>query len=474
MMTSRTSLFAAWLLVAAAGGQTAAERIEARLQQVVEENALPGLAVGIVRGDELVYARGFGFADRKSKEPATPKTLYRIGSVTKVFTATLLVALRDSGRLGLDDALSRYLPGNVPVPSDPRGAPEITLRHLATHASGLPRVPVTLDSGKEDPYDNFSRQALLASLKKTRLDYPTGEKYSYSNLGFALLGRALERATGETYEELLDRILFEPLGMTSSAVTLGPKRSHLLATPYAKSDTQKETADWNLGSIAPAGGIASSVEDMAKFVSLHLKAGTLNKLVLPGGSLMEMQTPQRLTGNWKGAVGLGWHVQPSTLGGDIVWHNGGMDGFRSYVGLVRRKNIGVILLTNCGKSLDELGQWLLQEAQEVYGEEVKKSPSPEIERVARDLAGHIVAEPADSLAELFHPIFLESIPLPKLKALFGSLHQQHGSCRVGQLHAGDKPRSGVITLSCKDGKTVRCHVMTAPGSPPRIIYLLFP
>lgn len=449
------------------------ERIEVRIKKELQENGFPSLAVGIVQGENLVYAKGFGVANRKNKKPSTADTLYRIGSITKVFTATLLVALRDAGLLELDDALSKYIPGNIPVPSDPRGAPEITLRHLATHSSGLPRLPVTLNSQKEDPYDNFPKKELIASLKKTKLDYPTGAKYSYSNLGFALLGYVLEKASGKPYEMLLSSYLFEPLGMNNSTVTLSGKNRNLLAKPYLKSDTQKETFDWKMGSIVPAGGIASSIRDMAKFISLQLKAGTVNKHVIYGGSLLELHTPQRLTNNWNGAVGLGWQVQPSNRHENIVWHNGGMDGFRSYLGFVRERKVGVIVLANCGKSVDELGQWLLEEAVAAYGKETKKPVDPEIEKMAHSLAKYIVDKPAEGLADLFHKKFLKAIPMTSLKPVFSGIYHQHGSCEVTQILVGEKPRSGTILLTCKDGQKVRCHLQTDTSASPKIIYLLF-
>src|SRR5262249_5694080 len=156
----------------------------------------------IVRQQDLVYAKSFGLADRRNFQAATVHTLYRIGSITKVFTTTLLAMLRDRGAVRLDDPVANYLPSEVKLPTDPRGAPAITLRHLATHSSGLPSLPPNLVPKGEDPYGGYSVDALYAGLAQIRLVVPIGAGENYSNLGMGLLGHALERAAGMPYEEM--------------------------------------------------------------------------------------------------------------------------------------------------------------------------------------------------------------------------------------------------------------------------------
>ena len=290
---------------------------------------LPSLSVGIVRGQELVYARAFGVADRETSRPATPETVYRIGSVTKVFTSTLLAVLRDQGTVRLDDAVATYLPEGVRLPSDPRGARPMTLRHLATHTSGLPRLPVNLKPRGDDPYGGYTVDALYDGLGRTRLDFPTGSDYSYSNLGVGLLGHVLERAAGKSYEELLKQYLLEPLGMDDTHITLGPDQRARLATGYQEKVPTRRAADWDLGCLAAAGALASTVPDLARFLALQLRAGHADVVPVAGGTLTELHTAQQLARDWRSARGLGWHLQCEEEQGDLVWHNGGLDGFAS-------------------------------------------------------------------------------------------------------------------------------------------------
>jgi CubicO group peptidase (beta-lactamase class C family) len=138
--------------------------LDHHIERKCRAQRLPSLSVGIVRRHELIYAKSVGLAERSHSRPATPDTLYRIGSATKVFTATLLALLRDRGIVRLDDAVAQHLPPEVKLPTDPRGAPAITLRHLATHSSGLPRLPVNLQNKGDDPYGGYTVEDLYAGL----------------------------------------------------------------------------------------------------------------------------------------------------------------------------------------------------------------------------------------------------------------------------------------------------------------------
>ena len=162
--------------------------IDKYMLERIEADKYPSLSIGIVHDQDLVYAKAYGIADRKTDRPAAPETIYRIGSATKVFTTTLLCILRDKGVVRLDDPASKYLPADVRLPSDPRGAPAITLRHLATHTSGLPRVTSDIDPKAQDPYAGCTVQRLFEILPKTPLLFPIGDGYSYSNLGVGSAG----------------------------------------------------------------------------------------------------------------------------------------------------------------------------------------------------------------------------------------------------------------------------------------------
>jgi CubicO group peptidase (beta-lactamase class C family) len=433
---------------------------------------LPSLSIGIVRGQELVYARAFGIADRETARLATLETIYRIGSITKVFTTTLLAILRDQGAVRLDDAVEKHLPEGVRMPSDPRGARPITLRHLATHSSGLPRLPINLTPRGDDPYGGYSIEALYSGLAQTRLDFPTGADYSYSNLGMGLLGHVLERAAGKSYEELLQQYLLQPLEMNDTRTTLGPDQLARLATGYKEEDTTRRAANWDAGCLAAAGALVSTIPDLARFLALQLRAGHAGVVLVAGGTLTELHTAQQLAKDWKSACGLGWNLQHDEDQGDLVWHNGGLDGFASWMSFLPKFQVGVIVLTSCGRSVDSLGQWLQKEARLRFGVLRPVELDAQVEIMARALANYLAAPPTDSLAELFDPTFLAAIPFTQIKPLFERLYEQLGACQGMEVTAGATPRRGDVVFRFADGKTSRCEIEINGSDPPRLIYLL--
>ena len=221
-------------------------KIDKYMLERIEADKFPSLSIGVVYDQQLLYAKAYGVADRKTNRPASPETIYRIGSVTKVFTTTLMCMLRDKGLIRLDDPVGKYLPEGVQLPSDPRGEPVITLRHLATHSSGLPRLTPNVAAKGEDAYGGYTVEQLYAGLAETPLIYPTGAKSVYSNLGVGLLGHVLERAAGQPYETLLKKHLLEPLGMKDT--TMRCRRSSGSGSPCPTtardSSTRQRTGTW--------------------------------------------------------------------------------------------------------------------------------------------------------------------------------------------------------------------------------------
>lgn len=471
-------LASAWLGLASAA---AGDKIEKKLRDELQEHGFPSLSVGVVRGDELVYSKAVGIVDRAGKRDATPETLYRIGSISKVFTATLLAFLRDQEIVRLDDPVAKYLPDDAKLPTDPRGAPAITLRNLVTHTSGLPRQPVNLKPKDNDPYGGYSDELLVEGLKKTKLAFPTGADCVYSNLGVGLLGYALERAANDPYEKLLQKHIFGPLGMKHSAVRLSDELKAGFAVGYEEKDAQKVAVDWDLGVLAPAGGIASNVPDLAKFLSLQLKAGQADLKPIRGSTLTELHTPQRVLKDWRVGVGLGWHITHDAKLGDIVWHNGGMAGYHSYMAFVKDKNIGVIVLTNRGISVDELGHWLLSEAIATFAKQGDSKSTddakvdPAMKKVADEIAKHIVAEPTDALGNLFTPEFKTEIPVDAMKKVFAGISRRNGTCRgVKSITMGRTAQEAEVLFQFDGEKSVRALITLNGGEPALISGLLFP
>jgi CubicO group peptidase (beta-lactamase class C family) len=451
--------------------------IDEAIEKEWKAGGLPSLSVGVVWRDGLAHARAVGVADRKSGRRAAPGTLYRIGSVTKPITATLLLVLRDQGKLRLDDPAALYLPGGAKLPGDPRGAPAITLRHLATHGSGLPRIPVNLRPKGGDVYGGYTFEALIDGLSRTALDAPIGARYAYSNLGYGILGAALERAGGAPYEALLEKLVLEPAGMRRSAVTVSEAMRDLLAVGYEKDDPMKEAPVWDLGCLAPGGGLVSSVEDLARLVALQLQARRAGDGPLRSGTLLESQIVQRVADDWSVGVGLGWHVRHEDMG-DVVFHSGEVAGFYSFVAFLANADVGVIALTNCGKPLDRLGRRLLVDAARAFGVETIGDVNPRVLEAAEGLRACFARDPREGLGKWLGEEFVAEIPIEKVAPLFRRPFERFGRCEGFDARPAKgsdaNPRRARIVYRFAKGQTVECDLEVGSTDPPRVVYLLFP
>jgi CubicO group peptidase (beta-lactamase class C family) len=220
-------------------------------------NGVPGVVVGVVSGGRLAWAKGYGTTDLSGGSPLTPATRFRIGSVSKVFTATAILQLRDAGRLRLDDPVAKHLPW-FKVPSPFPTAPPITIEHLLTHTSGLSR---------EAPFDAWTthefptREELRAAMPRVTVISPPGKTYRYSNLGLALLGEVVAAASGEGWADYVRAHITAPLGMSST--TGAPTAAEIAALPRQHRRRQPDgrrgtLAYYDTGAIAPAAAIVST------------------------------------------------------------------------------------------------------------------------------------------------------------------------------------------------------------------------
>lgn len=312
-----------------------------------------GLAVGAFAGcDTVVHCTGNA---GQGGGPPTGDTVFQIGSVTKVFTGLALADAVVRQELTLDTPLAAYLPA-VPVGSS--GGP-VTLGHLASHSSGLPRLPRGLRRQAlrhpDDPYSEFSTDHLLAALAAARLRSEPGARVRYSNFGAALLGEALSRHAGMPYEQLIHRRVTQPLQLSDTVVTVRPDQWGRQAVAHSR--RRRPVPDWDVGSMAGAGALRSTVHDLLALLRAHLDphlTGLTEALTL-------VQQP-RATVNRRLQVGLGWHL--SAIRGTphtALWHNGGTGGSFSYVALLREARVGVVVLTNTVRSVDRLGTRLLRQ-----------------------------------------------------------------------------------------------------------------
>ncbi len=312
-------------------------------------------AVGIVAA--LVDANGQRVTAAGATAPGgtlvpDADTVFEIGSITKVFTSLVLADMVVRGEVKLDDPVAKLLPAAVKVPG--RDGREITLLDLSNQVSGLPRLPGNLkpaDGG--DPYADYGPAKLYEFLSGHALTRAIGEKYEYSNLGVGLLGHALAWKAGVSYEELVRRRVLEPLGMSDTAITLPESMKARLAVPTGPS--LRPVKPWAFDALAGAGALRSTANDMLKLLTaaMGLRETPLRR------AFDLMLEKRRSTGTDGLDIGLGWHVW-NKYGTEIVWHNGGTGGFRSFAGFAPAKKTGVVVLCNTSFEVDDLGLHALE------------------------------------------------------------------------------------------------------------------
>lgn len=305
-----------------------------------------GVAVGLLDAGQHDFA-GFGVT-RSGGEPPDQRTSFQIGSVTKVFTALLLADAVHRGEVTLDQPVTSLFPDAA---SHPAGRP-VQLADLATHTSGLPRLPPGLRRlafrNRHDPYALFTLAHLEAALSRSP-KRPAGGKPRYSNFGAGVLGEALARATGTPYPQLIHERISAPLGLVDTFEAGNGKNAAVGHTPRGR-----ETGDWHLPALAGAGALRSSVRDLLTLLRAHLVPDSTPLEVAVRGVLA---VRARIGGPL--AVGLGWHLVERRDGARWWWHNGGTGGFRSFVGFDPEAMRGVAVLANDARSVDRIGQLLL-------------------------------------------------------------------------------------------------------------------
>ena len=301
----------------------------------------PGVVVGVVSDQKLVWSAGFGFADKKTRTPMTSATKFRIASHSKMFNAIAIMQLREQGKLRLEDPVSRHLPWLKYKPvGDEDG--EITIEHLITHSSGLPREASDHWSSDEFP----TREQLKALMKDRQAAFPPSTRFKYSNLAVALAGMVVEEASGMSWADYVQRNIFDPLGMTSSSVD---RNVAGLATPYGRRMPDGSIAEYKFvdaRGMAAATGLTSTVEDLARFVSSQFRQGPRGGAqLLSSASMREMYRIRTIEQNWSSGFGLGFGLSRIK---DQTWigHTGGYLGNRTRTIFQLNDKVGVIVLAN--------------------------------------------------------------------------------------------------------------------------------
>ena len=356
-------------------------KLEARTASFVKDNRLPGAAVGVVHGDELVWSASIGFADVASQRPSDDATLYRIASITKTFTGTAILQLRDEGLLHLDDPAVAYVP-ELRGASSPFGAIEtITIRRILSHESGLVSEPPGTD-WMTPTYEGVAERN-LARVAEIGTRIPPNVQQKYSNLGYQLLGGIVARLSGVPYVEYVRANILDPLDMAGSAFEPLPEdfRSRC-ATGYASRFLSDEL---DLALIPPTvwaeGGLWSCIKDLARWLSFQFREDRGPRdgaQVLAGTTLKEMHTPRYLGNDtWTEAWGISWYAVRKE---ELIWvqHSGGLHGFNSNVCFDAKERIGAIALLNGAGDAADLAMAL-----GAIARESARSVPPAIELPAR-------------------------------------------------------------------------------------------
>lgn len=289
-------------------------------------------SVAIIKGREVLCC-GFRREDGILITTQNQGSAFEIGSISKVFTSTLLAGFITEGRVSGNDYINEYIDF---LPAD---SALITFVQLANHTSGLPRIPsnmlVTSVLHRSNPYSRYDTLKLKKYLTtRLELNSTPGEKYAYSNLGTGLLSYTLCQIDNSTYEELLNRMIFSRFDMTNSTTI-----RENLTTPLVKGRDRngRVTSNWDLGALEGAGAILSTAEDMSKFALAQFDTANSDLLLTRERTFSE--TPAS-------GIGLGWHITKSDDGRDIFWHNGGTGGYRSCMSVDPGTENGVIILSN--------------------------------------------------------------------------------------------------------------------------------
>jgi serine-type D-Ala-D-Ala carboxypeptidase/endopeptidase len=329
--------------------------IAAAIKERVEAKKAAGMVVATIEADGTQSMAAHGNPGPGAR-PLDGDSVFEIGSITKVFTAILLAEMADRGEVSLDDPVAKHLPPGVGVPE--RAGRKITLLDLTTQMSGLPRMPDNFKpKDMTNPYADYTAEQMFEFLGRYQLPRAIGAQFEYSNLGVGLLGQALTRRAGKSYDALVKERILAPLNMEHTGVVLTPwMREHLARGHNAQLAV---TANWDIPAFAGAGALRSTANDMLIFARANL--GVLPPSRQAAADVRRLQRLMQQThaaraaaGSDLAAIGMGWIIRK--IGDrEVVWHNGGTGGYRTWMGFDKTRKVAGVVLTNSSVSNDDLG-----------------------------------------------------------------------------------------------------------------------
>jgi CubicO group peptidase (beta-lactamase class C family) len=339
-MNRKCAIVAAVLFVSLLSSAAAqADKVDEYVRTAMREHKIPGLSVAVVRNGEVVHAQGYGVSNIELNVAATPETIYQSGSVGKQFTSTLVMMLIEEGKLSLDDPISKHFENTPAIWKD------IKVRHLLTHTSGLSNALY----GKIDMRKDYTEDQLVKEIAALPLDFQPGEKWSYSNPGYVMLGVLVHKVTGKFYGDVLREKIFGPLGMTTARIISEADIVPNRADGYRLENGQLKNQEW----VSPAmnttadGALYMTVLDMAKW-----DAALYTEKLLKRSSLDQMWTPVKLNDGKTAPYGFGWQIGEIN-GHRMIQHGGGWQGFATQITRAVDDKLTVIVLTNLAQGRPE-------------------------------------------------------------------------------------------------------------------------
>jgi len=318
------------------------ETIKTQIKNRIDNHYSVGTVVAFFENGKETYFT-YGYADMDKKQGILSQSVFEIGSISKTFTSLLLADLVQKRQIRLEDSVDKYLPDSVKVPSF--NGRKITFVDLATHTSGLPRMPTNIvPKNPENPYVDYGVKDLYAFLTTAQLQNGMGN-YNYSNVGVGLLGHVLTLIAGKSYEQLLQNVICTPLKMTETSTL---NASTWLTTGHVD---HKPVLHWDFDIMEGAGAIRSNAQDLMRYLRAEID---LSGEALAGAMTQSQQPLYSIDSTLK--MALGWHIT-ATTNDEIYWHNGGTGGYRAFAGFSRKSNKAIVILNNSTQSVDDLGMY---------------------------------------------------------------------------------------------------------------------
>ena len=464
---------------------SAFEAIRADMPEALKQVGAPGLAWGIVIDGKLAASGGVGVHE-SGGAPVTTASIFRIASMTKSFTALAILALRDDGKLSLDDAVSKHVPGFAKVSLPTRDAPPITIRHLLTHGEGFP---------EDNPWGDRQLAISEATLdewlaKGIPFSTSPGTEFEYSNYGFALLGRIVSTASGMPYDRFIHSRILEPLGMRDTVWDAKDVTPARLAHGHRRQrDGGAREEPLAHGAFGAMGGLYTSTEDLAKYVAFMLSAwpprddednGPLRR-----SSVREMQIGQRSSGlsvtrpspearlnATTRAYGYGLGAAEDCTFGHLVSHGGGLPGYGSTMQWLPEYGVGVIVMANVTYAgTGFIGRNIFDHLAATGGLEPRQWPASTPLLETRERVVALLNQWSDSgLDALAADNLLLDRPREQRREDFARLRELAGPCRIDGDIVAENWLRGRFDLAC-ERRPLRVTFTLAPTTPARVQYL---